>query len=284
MSNAITGADIAQFLDDRDDFDLELFALRSLSERGWAAHHGGTYIDPFTGKPRQYDVWGRAEFPMHCDVLMAVECKSLTPEFPLIVSRVPRTQDDAEHDLIKTWRRANIGDSVSMVENSQGPHLQLYGAGQMVGKATNQVRWAENGKKLIASDAETYDKWSQGLSAATHLVRIATAQEGPSDGQSRFTFVMPVLVISNDTLWTVDYDDAGNRGVPAAGDRAELYVDRHQDLETRTGKTVRYHLSHLHICTRKGFVQTLDAFGTSAGILRERLFGWAIKRDAGTPR
>jgi hypothetical protein len=84
----------------------------------------------------------------------------------------------------------------------------------MVGKAITQVRWHENGKKLIASAADTYDRWSQCLAAATRLVRMATAQPGPDDGQPRYTFVMPVLVVSNDTLWVVDYDENGMRSNP----------------------------------------------------------------------
>ena len=62
MGKLITAADIAQYLDVRDDFDLELFAYQELRQHGWDAHHGGTYMDPFTEKPRQYDVSARKEF------------------------------------------------------------------------------------------------------------------------------------------------------------------------------------------------------------------------------
>jgi hypothetical protein len=284
MSKEITGEAITQFLDGRDDFDLELFALRAMTERGWGAHHGGAYTDPITEKPRQYDVWGLAEFAMHCEMQLAVECKSLTPEFPLVVSRVPRVPADAQHDLIKTWLRPNIGDSASIVENSEGPHPQLYSAGAMVGKATNQVRWHESGKKLISSDADTYDKWSQGLAAATQLVRSAVNQPGPADGQPRYTFIMPVLVVSDDALWVVDYDEHGYRKVPARADKVELYVDRHEDLPTTSGKRARYHLSHLHIYTRKGFVQALGELGTPSSRVLDRIYGWAIKKHAAGSR
>lgn len=214
-------------------------------------------------------------------MLLAVESKSLSPEFPLIVSRVPRASVDARHDLVKTWLRREIGDSASTVEISADSRLQLYSADAMVGKATNQVRWHENGKILIASDADTYDKWSQSIASATRLVRMAALDgSAPADGQPSYAFIMPVLVVSDGTLWVVDYDRTGKRSAPTLVNSAELYVDRSQDLPGRTGKPIRYHLRHLHICTRQGFVNLLDELGASGSRLRDRIFGWAIKAHA----
>jgi hypothetical protein len=283
VSKEITADDIAAYLDARDDFDLELFALQSLRDHGWEAHHGGTYDDPVTDKPRQYDIWARAVFPLYCYMLLAVECKSLTVEFPLVLSRVSRDEVDANHDLIKNWNRQEIGDTASIIINSAASRAQLYAAGAKVGKATNQMGWQDNGKKLTASDKDTYDKWSQCLAAATHLVRTAaTAQRGPSDGQPSYTFVMPVLVVSDETLWVVDYGENNKRSRPAKADSALLYVDRHLDVETRTGQKVRYHLSYVHIYTRKGFVNLLKELGEPSGNrLRELIYGWAIRQHAG---
>jgi tRNA splicing endonuclease len=53
-SRELKADDIAEYLKARDDFDLELFAYRSLKSHGWVAHHGGSYIDPLLGKRRQY--------------------------------------------------------------------------------------------------------------------------------------------------------------------------------------------------------------------------------------
>jgi hypothetical protein len=186
--------------------------------------------------------------------------------------------------LIKNWNRPQIGDTASIIVNTAASRVQFYAAGEMVGKATNQVRWQENRKKLMASDADTYDRWTQCLAAATHLVRMATARRGPDDGQPSYTFVMPVLVVSDETLWVVDYDEKGTRNQPTKTDAALLYVDRHQDLGTRTGQKARYHLSHLHIHTRKGFVELLNELGDPSGNRsRERVYGWAIRQHAATP-
>ena len=44
-SKDIKAEDISRYLDDRDDFDLELFAFRTLKANGWFAELGGTYVD-----------------------------------------------------------------------------------------------------------------------------------------------------------------------------------------------------------------------------------------------
>src|ERR1700722_12346696 len=103
----IKGEDIGQYLSDRDDFDLELFAYRTLKAHGWFAELGGTYADPVLGKPRQYDVRARIRFSqgIERELYLAVECKSLTKENPLVVSRVPRPIRESLHDVIIRYFR-----------------------------------------------------------------------------------------------------------------------------------------------------------------------------------
>jgi hypothetical protein len=161
----ITGKDIAEYLDCRDDFDLELFALRSLRERGWSAHHGGTYVDPHLHKPRQYDVRALYQFGPQRDLLLAVECKSLSPEAPLVVSRVPRDEEDSFHELLKTGRSPELGTTVATSERSDASRVHFYPKGAMVGKSMTQIRRDGSGK-LVASDSESYDKWSQALTSS----------------------------------------------------------------------------------------------------------------------
>src|SRR4051812_45222497 len=79
----ITAEDLGEYLNTQDDFDLELWVYRNAKERGLVASHGGTYDDPITQKPRQYDV--RAESSVdHHGIALAIECKSLTTSYPLL--------------------------------------------------------------------------------------------------------------------------------------------------------------------------------------------------------
>jgi hypothetical protein len=272
MGKVITAADIANYLDLRDDFDLELFAYRELLEHGWVAHHGGAYTDPYTEKPRQYDIAARKEFSYKRDVYLAVECKGLSAENPLIVSRVPRA--DASHDLLKLWLRPQIGDAYFTVERYSGKGMALYPPGGMVGKSTTQIRWTDGDKRLAASDAETYDKWSQALTAAASLLDAAILHA--PEPNPRLTFVMPVLVVSDNTLWAVDYAEDGKRAAPMPVEEVVLYVDRKRQMQNRNEK-VTYRFLHLHIYTRKGFVEMLNNISSPTGLLLERIFGWALR-------
>ena len=274
MGRVITEADIAQYLDVRDDFDLELFAYRELRQHGWEAHHGGSYLDPYTEKPRQYDVAARKEFSLKRDLMLAVECKSLSTDNPLVVSRVPRAEADASHDLLKLWRRPGIEDAYFTVERYGGRGVALYPVGEMVGKSTTQIRWIDGDKRLGGSDSETYDKWSQALTAAASLLDAAVLHA--PDPAPRFTFVMPVLVVSDNALWAVDYAEDRTRAAPIPVEDAVLYVDRKRKLRNRNGE-VTYHFLHLNIYTRTGFVALLNNLASPTGLLLERIFGWALR-------
>jgi hypothetical protein len=275
MGQEITADQIQQYLDSRDDFDLELFAYRTLRERGWVVHLGGRYVDPIAGKPRQYDVRARFGFTHRRDLSLAVECKSLSPEFPLVVSRVPRPEVDSYHDVVKRWRRDEIGDTAFSIERSDPRHPHLYGEGQMVGKAATQIRWNESAKKFVASDAETYDKWSQAFGSAAELLDLA-ARQPSDDANPTFTFVMPVLLVNDGTLWVVDYTEEGARSSPTPADEAQLFVDYNHQVQGRYEKHT-FHLSHLHIYTRRGFVTVLKNYASPTGMMLERTFGFALR-------
>lgn len=273
----ITSDQITQYLDSRDDFDLELFAYRTMRELGWQADLGGAYIDSSSQKHRQYDVRGRTQFSHGRDLRIAVECKSLGPEFPLVVSRIPRPGGDTSHDVLKRWRRPEIGDTVFAVEHSVENHPHLYPAGEMVGKAATQIRWAENQKRLIASDSESFDKWSKALESASEVVETAAADAAESSSPI-LTFVMPVLLVNDGTLWVVDYEDDGRRSAPKAVDETLLFVDREHRVRNRTAQE-SFRLSHLHIYTRSGFTTMLMTFANPASLVLEKTFGFALRKS-----
>jgi hypothetical protein len=56
IDESMTPGLIKNYLDKRDDFDLELYALRSLHESGWVTEHSGSYVDPVEQTVRQFDV------------------------------------------------------------------------------------------------------------------------------------------------------------------------------------------------------------------------------------
>jgi hypothetical protein len=273
----ITAESISTFLETRDDFDLELFAFRTLNDgSGWLAHHGGTYSDPVTAKIRQYDVRAVAQPNLQCVVSLAVECKSLSPEFPLVVSRVPRQEIDSYHDVLRCWRPADAARKSVAVESSTPGDLRMYGTSEMVGKSLTQIRWDKaGGGRWVTSDADTHDKWSQAMASAADFIDTG-ARTTAKDGSETYTFVLPVLLVSDSTLWTVDYDESGRRSEPQRAEHATVFMGREYPLPGE--QDLVYRISHLHICTRSGFPQLAKSLSTT-GMPLERVFGFIYRRQ-----
>ena len=252
MSKEIDKADIEEYLATQSDFDLELFVYRSVQEHGMTASHGGSYYDPLTGKNRQFDVRAYMYVPEHRGIFLAIECKSLSKTFPLIVSRVRRPADDAYHSLIQTWGRRENGEDFQTVIRSD-ERMPLYRPGAPVGKKTVQLaregsaqKIAAGKKSLTVSDGETFDKWSQALSSAADLIKETRKLRGAHGSGNFYSMIVPVLVVSNETLWVVDYSDTGN-AEPQSVDETTLFVDRRYEIPQRSEP---FTITHLHIFTR----------------------------------
>lgn len=280
----ITDRDIEDYLHTRSDFDLELFVYRTLQEHGCPATHGGTYVDPVSQKARQYDIraiWelhkGHAKLPI-CRLALAIECKNLSSDAPLLVSRVPRPPEDAYHELMHSWQRQNARDKMARILNPEGPSA-LYRPGDPTAKRTAQVcRLTGGGFK--DDDRDPYEKWSQALASAADLIRDSVA--AASDSQQALSLILPVLVVSDGTLWAADYSQDGTRnGLAHPIDGVELFVNREYAWEIMALPEARlYRISHLHIYTRTGFATFVKDF-SRPGRLRERMFEFGLQQLLG---
>jgi hypothetical protein len=171
MSEIVTPTDIENHLNSRDNFDLELSVYRHLRERGVPAVHGGSYADPQKGVVRQFDVRGTVIMNGEtCAVSMAIECKSLSDTFPLVILRVPRDSTESYHQVLVT----NIGNvNSTRVVEQRNPPSRYYRIGEYVGKHTSQigVEVKKDGARVTNdSDRETYEKWSQAFASANGLI------------------------------------------------------------------------------------------------------------------
>jgi hypothetical protein len=235
--NAVTADEIKAYLDTQDDFDLELKTFRLCRENAFYASHGRTYTDPLTRKSRQYDIRATAVRDEKMFVRFAVECKSLRKYYPLIVSCVPRVGSESFHDVIVSpdFAAIKLRDS-------------FYREGEPVGKSKSQFGKLANGQ-IVSDDKEVYEKWSQAIASAEDLI---TQLELPqSEG---YTVVMPVLLVANDTLWTVNYSQDGLRPDAPQQVKSCSYFIGKQVVTPR----YTYTISHLHIFTFEGF----EAFAT----------------------
>lgn len=155
-------------------------------------------------KPRQFDVRGRhrltaESLPFDANVRLAVECKSLSTEFPIVLSRLPRPISESSHDVIERFWRSEQSDTSVVIERAPTTELRVYSTGDPVGKSLTQIRW--DVKRLVASDAETYDKWAQALASAGELIQRALTEPVTKNAPVAFDFVIPILLINDRTLW-----------------------------------------------------------------------------------
>ena len=90
---------------------------------------------PRTDKIRQFDIRATADSG-DSTLALAVECKNLRPNNPLLVSAVPRTPVEAFNDLLVLKVRETYSQfqTEPVLENASA-----YKPGEMVGKKTDQV-------------------------------------------------------------------------------------------------------------------------------------------------
>jgi hypothetical protein len=156
----ITAKDMEEFVGSDSDFAFEMQVLAQLRALGFECSHSGTYRDPVTDKIRQFDIRA-VKHQGNFTLALAVECKNLRPNNPLLLSAVPRTEPESFHDLL-VWRPQFLfmQESVRPVTG----HDSAYKPVEMVGKKTDQVGRDASGA-LVSSDEATFEKLNQAVNS-----------------------------------------------------------------------------------------------------------------------
>jgi hypothetical protein len=245
----ITSEHIQEYLTKQDDFSIELRTLNCLLRKGFSAQHGGNYVDAGSGKSRQFDL--RANIVVdRKHTYLAVECKNLQAENPLIVSRIPRMRSEAFHETMSGTEHALMGPTLTR----HSPSL-IYPIDEFVGKSTAQLSVKKEQGRIIytANDAQVYDKWTQALNSSAGLISVNIKSQ-----ENRF--VIPIVVIPDNTLWVVDYNNSGELvNTPYLVEHTSFYVDN-EYISRRAASEIKYNISHLHFYTESGFSKLLDKF------------------------
>jgi len=230
----IAKSDVIDFLDNHSDFSFEIKVLNALIRKEFSCEHGGSYTDPTTKKTRQFDIRATQVFGKRF-LRLAVECKNLRLNFPLVVSCVPRRDDESFHEIsISVNPDKHLLEeppdvySRAMLAQSKNVHLtaerSLYKHGEPVGKSCDQVGRSPS-NNIISGDSDVYAKWSQALSSAHNLTYLACNDGNDRTGDMALSLVFPVLVVPNGCLWMTQYDYDGNRiKDPETVDRCSYFV------------------------------------------------------------
>jgi hypothetical protein len=262
----LTAADLRAYVESQDDFAFEREVFHKARGYGLTADHAGLYLDPVTGKPRQFDI--RASQTLgDCRICLTIECKALSAAYPLLVSCVPRARSEGFHELLYTDKAMGAGGSFTRVSRRQGAR-SLYPGGQPVGKAMRQVR--KDGRGELVGGDEVFDKWMQALASAADMVAESADQlQVPTSGQPRAVAILPVLVVSDETLWVADYSpEGGLNREPFTVPDIDFFLGRKYELPR---EQTTFTISHLEIYTR-GTVHSLFEQITRGGGLWQELF------------
>lgn len=272
----IREADLKDFLKSKSDFGFELSVLKMLRDNGLQCEHGGLYVDPVTKKPRQFDIRAITTIDGY-RVRFAVECKNIRENYPVLISCVPRREDESYHQFayVRTPDRRNVpyDPSRAFVINVPGA-FSIYKPGKPVGKSANQVgRECDKRGSLVGNDGELFDKWSQSLSSLAELVE-KTYWDGWGESPSSFrSCVFPVLVVPNERLWSVVYDEDGNvTSDPHLEERCSLFVGKEYKMSPDPLITASIRISHMEIMTFDGLNNFLNRYTKSVVDLSDKLF------------
>ena len=258
LSDSIVQSDISEYLAGHSDFSFELSVLQLLRRNSIPCEHGGHYTDPVTKKSREFDIRARVSFE-NVTVRLAIECKNIRENFPIVVSRLPRLKEDSfnyvcvledETESDSRWGiSAAMQTLTSRVQCLKLIDNSIYAEGSLVGKSLTQVGRATD-KSITAGDSEVYEKWGQALSSLTDLVQEMKF-DGAESEKTFFSTCIPILVVPNNRLWAADYNYDGQLvKAPAQIDHCSFFIGK--DYSTGLVDPT-FIVSHLELCTIDGF-------------------------------
>lgn len=154
-NNIIQKSDIEDYLNNYSDFSFEIKVLQKLCSLGFSCEHSGTYEDPITKKTREFDIRAQKKSDLKDNITfnfrLAVECKNLRENFPLLVHCLPRTAAEAYQHVINSHRSQTImpyyryGLRVLLDKDDS-----VYKVGSPVGKSCDQIGKKAQSNELVA--------------------------------------------------------------------------------------------------------------------------------------
>jgi hypothetical protein len=249
----IQQADIEDYLKGQSDFAFETEVVRSVNSLGLQLEHGGTYDDPVTKKPRQFDIrasFSQGDVETRLQILMAIEAKNLQKNNPLVVHAIPRKTSESFHCVMGSWYREPKPHSIPgqhVFPQLASPSLH-YGEGGACGKSMDQVHRLEHNNELESDDRDIYEKWAQAISSAHDLVAIAALSANRLKVKRCFSIVLPIVVVPDNVLWLVTYSTAGDRRKAEVTEQCSFYVNKVVNY-SRGPWGVDYRISHIEIMT-----------------------------------
>jgi len=241
LDNSIGQKDLEEHIAGSDDFLFEMEVLKSLHTNfGFGQpliEHGGTYTDPATRKPRQFDLRLTAFAGQGLRLAFAIECKNVRSNFPLLVYEVLRGVSESTCTVIVRDTRLAKSYPLSIATYRKSP---------WVGRNCVQVGRAKKDGRVCASQDGVYDKWAQAISSSYGMMEWSARKLRADEEFVRHTIVFPVVVIPSQMLWAQRFASDGRpQGQPKPSNYVDYFVGREFTLNEQS---IRATVSHLRIC------------------------------------
>jgi len=264
----VTIDNLREYAEQYSDYSFELFVLKMLRDVGIKCEHGGVYTDPITNKTRQFDIRAKKTNGEY-RVRLAIECKNIRSNFPILVLCSPRQPYESYHHIASVEDEKQkqyltpSGIPLNHLDITRG-RLRVYRISEEhsiykpfdpVGKDSIQVGRQHDGR-FASNDNDLFDKWSQCLSSANDLINDMY-WDGHDEKTHFFSTVIPIVVVPNGRLFAIEYDVDGNvQTQPHAAKRCSMYIDKQYTINTFPAFNKHFNISHMEIMTIDG----LDEF------------------------
>jgi hypothetical protein len=250
----------------RSGFALEMRVMQALRRAGWECTHGLTYSDPKTKLDRQFDLRATRVRGNTC-MRLAIECKEVSPQYPLVFGLVPRDTTEAGHQLVVSSEKDLVTSDMpkgialqrhALVANQLADE-SLYAAGAFVAKGYMQV----SGNSRNGPD-ELYSRLAQAIASASDHVDEAHEDYRRTETPICMTFILPLVVVPDGGLWAIDHDEDGNRANgPVPVDAIEYGI--HKTIPGPLLNGSPYNVTHLEVVTERGLERRLEYLSSDAG-------------------
>lgn len=257
--------DVKDFLQEDVDFSFEMKVLNKLVKLGYSCAHSGTYIDPVSKINRKFDIRANISNKNH-KLSLAIQCKNIPSDSPLIASCVIRKKHEAFHDLVV--HNLDIGDgSADPISRPKKIRIEgdesIYKPEELVAKKIDQIGRNSSGD-IVVSDNSVFEKMSEVLHSSYDLVESAVFSKTPNS----VTAIIPLVIIPDSRLWTVCYDETGQQlGAPCLTASCQLFAGQSWKVD-QTREPLWYTFSHLGITTFSYLENTLKAINSNDGVFK----------------
>ena len=254
----LTKDDILLYAKEQSGFTFEMEILRMVTEScgPGKTKWGGLYCDPNTKKQREFDIETEKALTRDQRVELAIECKHLSENCPLVIFCTHRTEKETGMSRLK-WIDHPRTPQYSHYALETGKSYEFYPTEKYVGRSLKQIgKDSQNGLKSIKGDSEIYDKWSQALSSLHNMIKDVL-QHGTSGEMPQVLF-LPIVVVPDKTLWQVKYTDNGVLdGEPEQVDSIDYWVGVSYRFQGMF-EELNFQISHLHFLTKTGLQALID--------------------------